>query len=253
VREYIICEITIYLQSLLVSLWCNMENTTIWSLVCSRASDLPKHKGWIRKTSGPLGLSKKAFAKDTYKLHDFVATNLNIIFFEVGEIIHFAVCNKLLNERCETCFDDYPNVHLNNIVYLVDLLQGLQEQIKQRHFSSQRWHSELYKDVQWAKETTIAQFIDEIVDHTMKFHVCLQHTDNLQFKRERLSLALKYEFYHLIDCLVLLTVSCNYQTDNLRFCSRSPFEMSTFITHEIFNRLLFVIYNINNRKITHCV
>ena len=220
-----------------------MENKTVWSFVCERASILPHCKGWIRKTSDSASLPKKTFSKDIYKLHRLVSTYLNIVFIEIAELIHFGVCNKLLKERCEVCFDDYPNVQLNSIQNLLRFCSDLQEPIKYKKFSRKSWHYHLYRGVDWAKETTVAQFIEKIVDGIMKYNVCSNHTDNLKFKRERLSVALTSIFLEQVDCFILLSVSCNYKEDSFTFpTSHSPMVMATIMPLQILKSVLFAIY-----------
>ena len=219
-----------------------MENITVWSFVCECASTRPLWLGWIRKTSDNLGLPKKAFAKDIYKLQILVGSYLKRCMVEIGGMIY----SGIFNNKCEECFTDYPNVHLNNVTYLLRCCQSIQKPFSLENFTDYEWHYQYYKDVDWAKEITVAQFIQQIVDDVVKYYVCSKHTDNLTSKREKLALTLKLIFQEEVDCLVLLSISCNYNEDSFGFSGAySPFAASTSMPQQIFHSILRVINSFN--------
>ena len=201
-----------------------METKTVWSFVCDSASVLPSSLGWIRKSRNSRLATK--VSRDTYKLNELTNCYLTRTLCYLMQMVHSGAFEHV----CSECFNVFPNSQLNNTRSLLITFESLKRPFTVQNFKDREWHYDLYKGVEWAKNETVGHFIERINRQVCRYNMCTKHTT--AFKNEKLNSALKTKFCELVECLVLLSVSSNYEEDTGKYYS-SPRAVSEKIPAQI--------------------
>ncbi len=201
-----------------------MENKTVWSVICDSASVLPLELGWKRKTSESR-LARKAF-KDIYQLNTLANCYFIQSLIELMQMVH----SGAFEHFCLTCCTYVPNTQLDSTQYLLHAFELMKKPFSEHEFKCKHHHWDVYKGAQWAKRLTVGELIDKVNIQVCRKNLC--HIHKTLFKKETLNAALLKMFRHYVECLVLLSVSCNYEEDSCKYYD-SPRQMLARIPIEI--------------------
>ena len=213
----------------------------MWVAMLEITDEVIEELGWIHKTSlKPPSKNINKKYKNVYKMLG-LASMLESMMFDLVDLTY---C-YLFQRNCDICFKKHrtPFEIANQLVSdLVQLHRPIQHSFLPS-LTYAYWHKCLYDNADWTKTTTVKEFIKTTVESVSNYHTCLIHDAECVNAAVELEPVVQPSFRKIMESLLLLSLSSNYECDvavtNVRPLWRlcTPFESGTAVCKNLMSHV----------------
>ena len=196
-----------------------------WSSICEISTQDLNYYEWIPKQKESTRAVKNRY-KNVYKLLQ-VARDLPNILYEIVTLLdHKLFCSAHQSDLQHT---------INLVTQLNDLHNPFGFEVK-----SKTALYYLYQDANWAKERSFADLISHTVKSYFRNSTVNINSATKQERADKIINILMKTFENFVNKIVLLAISCNYDSD-VKFDKLISFECGTWAIHKVLENILCIV------------